>query len=184
MTNPFAAAQPAAAANPFQQAAPAAQPAAAAPVAQPAFQAPAAQPATQDAFASPGQDAPAGDPFGAPSGGGEHNLTDYLGELVLVTPTEWIESMPTKKGPTSAMRVDFVVLTGPSQGLEASDALVFQVVLKKDLKNIQRKGIPMLLGRMAKGEERNGNSAPWLFVEATEDDKVLARQWLAHKAQA
>lgn len=177
-----------------QQAAPPVQYDPAQQVPQPQFQAPPAQqfqapPAQQaapvpnaaDAFAQPGAAPAAGDPFGAPSPAGEHNLTDYVNELVLVTPTEWIDSMPTRLGESSAMRADFVVLTGAAQGLEAADALVFQTILKKDLQRIMRSGTPMLLGRLVMGNAKPGKSAPYLFEPASNEDMTLARQYLASK---
>ena len=144
--------------------------------------APAAQqsaPAT-DSFVDAGQDAPAGDPFADPAGPGSgEKITDFDGHLLLVTPTEHVESMYTRHGTVDVVRANVVVLDGAQPGHEIPDMLVFQTALKRDLIRVLNGTGKMMLGRLGRGEAKNGKSAPWIFIPGTDEDKTLARQYLA-----
>lgn len=157
--NPFAAARPAAAAE------------------KPSWPDTGSQP---DAFAPAGAAAPEGDPFATPSGPGSgEKITDYMDRLLLVTPTEHVEDMSTSIGDTDAVRANVVVLDGDQPGYEVPDMLVFQTALKRDLIRVLKGTATMMLGRLGKGEAKKGKSAPYIFIPPTDEDKTLARQYLA-----
>lgn len=104
---------------------------------------------------------------------------DYVGELVLFSPTQYIEEMKTsfstaEKPYCDAIMTDVVVIT--ANGEEFEDALIFQSALIGSLKRkIGRK----LLGRLGRGEAKKGQSAPYLLEAPSDDDIKLATEFLA-----
>lgn len=159
MTNPFAAAANNAAAN----------------------NAPAASMATASGNANaPETTAPAGnlsDMFSTNvSSGDMAKLKTDLGAAVLVRPTEWIESMKTVNGDTSAIRADWVVLDGPNQGEVRANSLVFNAVVRSTLKNVLDGPYPFFVGIVAEGEAKPGKNAPLVFATADPEQLKLAEQ--------
>lgn len=164
--------------NPFANATRTATP----PATQPAFQAPAAKPEPKPAPATKVESAGTGfgDPFGQPAGpsSGE-KITDMLGCLLLVKPTEYIEEMSTTSGDTDAVRADIAILDNTEEpGRIAKGVLIFQQVLKRDLRTIMDSPHPYLLGRLDRGQAKGNKSAPYIFVKFTEEEEALAHQFL------
>jgi hypothetical protein len=133
------------------------------------------------------------DPFKSGSAGGA-GITEYEGQLLLVTPTEYIESFPTTFGDTDTVRVDLVVLDGPDGIEEVEDTLVFQRVLISALKGRakfnekngvdEKTGFPrMILGVLIqdKEQQKKGQSAPWVLAEPNAEQAQAARDYLAGK---
>lgn len=166
MTNPFA--------NATRTATPPATP--------PAFQAPAAKPEPKPAPAAKAESAGTGfgDPFGQPAGPGSgEKITDMLGSLLLVKPTEYIEEMSTTSGDTDAVRADIAILDNTEEpGHIAEGVLIFQQALKRDLRKIMDSPQPYLLGRLDRGQAKGNKSAPYIFVKFTEEEAALANQFL------
>lgn len=119
-----------------------------------------------------------GDPFSSPGGATEHRISDFVGELVLVKPTEDIEEMLTEIGTTDAVRADVTPLTGPSAGELCEDMLIFQMALKRSLRKVMNGDKPYLLGRLTMGSKKPGKSAPYIFAEATPEEVAIARAHL------
>lgn len=133
------------------------------------------------------------DPFKSGSDGGA-GITAYEDQLLLVTPTEYVESISTSFGDTDAVRVDIVVLDAPDGPEEVEDTLVFQRVLISALKRQavfndkngvdEATGYPkMTLGVLFQNEDKKkkNQSAPWELKEPTDAQKKLARAYLADK---
>lgn len=125
-----------------------------------------------DEFAKPA--APGGDPL---------DLHALLGSLLVFEVTEDIDHIQTaftEPGQkTSAVRADVYVIDGPHSGMTRKDALVFPRVLQGQLRpSIGRK----VLGRIARGEAKKGQSAPWVLQAATDADLAKAADW--SRAQA
>ena len=162
MTNPFAASTTAPAGGPTTAA---------------TESAPKAEPTTT-APASLG----VGDPFATPVGIGDgERITDFVGRLLLVKPTEYIKEMNTSQGKTDAVRVDMAVLDDPDEpGKIVIGVLLFQQALKREAKNIMDGPLPYLLGRLDKGKTGGGNTL-YTFQPASEDDIALARQFISVK---
>lgn len=117
----------------------------------------------------------AGDPFALPSGGGgDYNFTDFLNELLLVRPTEYVAEFTTKRGVTDVVRVDVIRLDNDNEFVE--DVLVFQMALKRNLKKVLRGPNEWVLGRLALGEAKNGNNAPYILDKPTEDEIAHASE--------
>lgn len=157
-----------------------------------------AKPAEGDGFDSvdeSGAHAPgaAGDPFSTPPGVSEYKITELLGGLLLVKPTEVIEEMDTEIGRAeNVVRADVVVLTDTNlhedgqptgevlaAGSVVEDVLVFQMALKRALLRVMDGPNPFLLGRLGLGNAKKGKNAPYIFERPDEEDANLARQYLA-----
>lgn len=210
MTNPFEThAAATATAAPQQQFAPQQQPApsangmgAASPFAPsangsaqqqaPAF-APQAPAAPQQQPQAPSGGAPSGlgfdpdegqDPFSAPNGQNMERIADHVGELLLIRPTGFESNKPTVNGPRDAVFAN--VATLDRQGGEAGKIYysmqIFQAPLVRELNATLQGGKPFLLGRLSRGNPRNGDvtKAPYIFATPTAEDAALARQFLAH----
>jgi len=135
------------------------------------------------------------DPFKSGASGGA-GITQYDGQLLLVTPTEYVESINTSFGDTDAVRVDLVVLDGPDGPEEVEDTLVFQRLLisalKAQAKFNERHGVDpatgfpkMTLGVLKPNEDKQkkGQDAPWDLLEPDAAQAQMARDYLANKAQ-
>jgi hypothetical protein len=173
MTNPFAPATPVATA----------EPAATSP-----FNVPAAaanpDPASTGNGVSAAPNLGVGDPFASPTGlGGDGSkITDYIGRLLIVKPTEIIESMTTNQGVAhNVVRADVAVLDDPENpGKIVDGMLIFQVALKREAAAILASPVPYLLGRLEKGKIGNGNTL-YTFQAPSEPEQALARQFLQAK---
>lgn len=126
-----------------------------------------------------------GDPFAAPKGIGDgERITDFVGRLLLVKPTEFIEKMNTTQGPSDAVRADLAVLDDPDEpGKIVIGVLLFQQALRREAKAILDGPLPYLLGRLHKGTTGNNNTL-YTFQEANEAEIALARQFLAARPNA
>lgn len=135
------------------------------------------------------------DPFKSGSAGGA-GITEYDGQLLLVTPTEYVPSMKTVHGESDAVRVDFTVLDGPDGIEEVEDTLVFQRVLisalKKRAEFNEKNGVDeatgypkMILGVLMQDEaqKKPGQSAPWVLAEPSAEQAQAARDYLVGKKQ-
>jgi hypothetical protein len=135
------------------------------------------------------------DPFKSGSAGGA-GITEYDGQLLLVTPTEYVESMKTVHGDVDAVRVDFAVLDGPDGVEEVEDTLVFQRMLISAMKRQaifnEKNGVDeatghpkMILGVLKQDTDlqKKGQSAPWVLAEPDAAQAQAARDYLAGKKQ-
>jgi len=115
--------------------------------------------------------------FAQPSSGSDSvKPADLLGHLLLVTPLEFKESITTAFGESSAIAVDLVDLDTTE---EFNDVLFFGRGLIANLKsNIGAQ----VLGRMAQGIARPGQSAPWVLEAATDADTQKAIAYVQAKA--
>lgn len=133
------------------------------------------------------------DPFKSGSDGGA-GITEYGGQLLLVTPTEYVESISTSFGDTDAVRADFVVLDAPDGPEEVEDTLIFQRMLigalKSQAKFNEKNGVDeatgfpkMTLGVLIQDTERQkkNQSAPWVLAEPNAEQAQAARNYLAEK---
>ncbi len=132
--------------------------------------------ATDDGGVAPGR---TGDPFSTPAGSSEHRISEFVGELLLVKPTEDIMEMVTEIGTTDAVRADIVPLSGPNAGELCEDMLVFQMALKRALRKVMTGSNPFLLGRLGMGSKKPGKNAPYIFEQPTPEDVAVARAYLS-----
>lgn len=122
--------------------------------------------------------APAADPFADPSGISGEFIVDFVGNLLLVKPTEYIPEMKTKKSNGPVVRADLAVLDDENDpGRIVTGVLLFQQALRREAKAVLDGPSPYLLGRLLKTETGGGNDL-YIFEEGTDEDKDLARQFL------
>lgn len=125
-----------------------------------------------------------GDPFADPDGVGDGSrITEFVGRLLLVKPTEVIEEMNTSQGKArDVVRADIAVLDDAEEpGRIVEGVLLFQQALKREAKKIYEGPLPYLIGRLDKGKTGGGNTL-YTFQAATEEEKNIARQFLEVKA--
>ena len=122
------------------------------------------------------------DLFDAPASGGV-KITQFDGQLLLITPTAHEKDIATAYGPADAVTVDLVVLDGANAGEEHTGIRVFQKALQGQLRPKVGTG-RMVLGRLGRGTAKPGQSAPWLLADPTEQDKQTARDYLARANNA
>jgi hypothetical protein len=116
------------------------------------------------------------DSFDPPGSASKINWKDYLGSLLLIDVVKVEHDVPTRYGATDAVRVAIHVLHGPNEGDGLMDALVFPRVLQSQLRG---KIGGRVLGRLAQGAAKNDMDPPWKLDDPTEEDKTLARAWIA-----
>lgn len=107
----------------------------------------------------------------------EVKFTEFLGELLLITPTEYIEDFETSFGTKDPVVADVVVLSHKGTP-EHKDVLIFQGSVIGALKPrivTKRK----MLGVLAKGEAKKGQAAPYVLDPPTDEQAQIARDYLA-----
>ena len=120
-------------------------------------------------------------PFDSPATGAFFDWDSHNGELLLIMVDEYVDHIPTvhtKPGErTPAVRADIHVLTGEDAGSAYEGTLIFAKVMIPQLKKREGK---MVLARLAQGEKKKGQNAPWTLVDmATDPEAVkLGRKWL------
>lgn len=116
------------------------------------------------------------DEFASPATASGIKWEDYKGNLLLFTVKSQETGVQTAFGTADPVRADVTILDGDHTGEQILDTLVFPKVLIGQLKaNIGKK----VLGRLSQGNAKPGQSAPWMLTDATEDDKTVARKWVA-----
>lgn len=107
--------------------------------------------------------------FDAPSTGGSGlKPADVEGHVLVVEPLEYVASISTSFGDKDAIRVTVHDITDKAS---YEDVLWFGTALIGSLKKDVGK---RLLGKMSKGEAKPGQSAPWILVDLTGNEKAVA----------
>lgn len=123
-----------------------------------------------------------GDEFGDPGERSNFKLADHEGALLLITPRSLEEGIETSFGESDAIKADIVVLTKTNgkrlaEPEEHEGALIFQRVVIGQLEGAI--GKRRVLGKVGRGVAKKGQSAPFLIEKAEDDDKAIAREYLA-----
>jgi hypothetical protein len=133
-----------------------------------------------------------------------HQTVKTSGRLVLITPikAEQVPAMDPSKGLVTRWTVNVVVLNGETITVSVNDntkeefelpepvvpntkealiegMFVTSVMLGDQLRQAQEAKIPMLLGRIGRLKARGGQNPPYVLCEYTEEERVLARDYLA-----
>ena len=103
---------------------------------------------------------------------------DLEGRLLLIKPLELHSSIKTSFGDKEAIAADVHVLDGPNAGTVSHDVFVFPLALQGQIKKNIATG-RFNLGRLGKGVPKPGQRAPWRLLDPTDDDKGLARKYVA-----
>lgn len=116
--------------------------------------------------------------FSDPSTGDRCAPADVIGHLLIIKPTEHRTGVLTANyGPKDAIQVDVADLDDPTQpGKVFRDNLWFNGVLIGSLRGHLGE---LVLGRMAQGQAKPGQSAPYVLETVPEGaDKQRAVQWV------
>ena len=121
-------------------------------------------------------------PFAAPSSmeGSSVRPSDLNGHLLIIKPIEYKTGIATQLGTAEAIEVDLVDL---DTNEEHKSVLFFNIALRNALKpNIGKQ----VLVRIGQGTAKPGKSAPWILVNATDNQSDIdkATAYLAGQVQA
>lgn len=114
--------------------------------------------------------------FATPSAPGD-GITwgDHKGALLLIDVKSVESGVQTVHGLTDPVRADVTVIDGPGAEKTYDDTLIFPKLLIAQTKNQVGQKV---LGRLGQGNQKPGQSAPWLLLEATPDDIGKAEAWV------
>lgn len=107
--------------------------------------------------------------FASITASGSLKPADIENDLLIVKPTEYIAEMSTAMGTSDAIRVDVHDLT---TGEFHANVLWFSKVLVSSLRPLIGQQI---LAHMGKGVAKNNQSAPWMLIDASEDEDAVAQ---------
>lgn len=115
-------------------------------------------------------------PFAAPAAPGDGiTWADLKGCLLLIEPISVETDINTSYGMSDAVRANVVVLDGEEKGERYDNTLVFPKLLQSQLSSkIGQK----VLGRLGQGQQKPGQSPPWILSEATEQDQQVGLAYL------
>lgn len=121
-------------------------------------------------------------PFAAPATSESSSVkpADLEGKLLIIEPVEYKTGIQTSLGEAEAIEVNLVDL---DSGSTHSSVLFFNVALRNSLRpNIGKK----VLARIGKGVAKPGKSAPWVLLNATDNqaDVAKATAYLAGQVSA
>lgn len=108
--------------------------------------------------------------FDAPTSGGSDSVrpADLEGHVLVVEPIEYRPSVSTKYGDRDAIQV---IVHDISEKTSHDDVLFFGSALIATLKRDIGKKV---LAKMGKGEAKPGQSAPWILIDLTTNEKAVA----------
>lgn len=108
--------------------------------------------------------------FDAPTSGGSDSVrpSDLEGHVLVVEPIEYRPSVSTAFGDKDAIQV---TVHDISEKTSYDDVLFFGSALIATLKRDIGKKV---LAKMGKGEAKPGQSAPWILIDLTTNEKAVA----------
>ena len=112
-----------------------------------------------------------GNPFSSGMGSGDR-LKDYVGQLLVIQPTDYIEDFSTTLGETEVVIADVAVIDekNPAKSKELTGVVIFGKAMVPYLKRIMEKGKPAL-GRMIQRKSTGaGKSGAWALDQATPEE--------------
>jgi hypothetical protein len=121
---------------------------------------------------SPTATAPAKNPFGTSMSSGDR-LKDYVGRLILVTPTEFIEDFQTSIGEAEVIIADVVVIDEKdvTKSKELTSTVIFGRALVPYLKRKMEKG-EQALGRYVQREPASKGKSGAYAIEAPTNEEI------------
>ena len=120
--------------------------------------------------------------FEKPAAPGEGiNWADHKGSLLLVDVITQEHGVTTVHGLADPVRANVAVIDGPGAGQTYNDTLIFPKVLIGQTKSMAGKKV---LGRLTTGNQKPGQSPPWMLAEATDEDIRKAEAWVAANSKS
>jgi hypothetical protein len=119
------------------------------------------------------------DPFDGPGSGNDaFQPKTHLGDLLLITPDKIVPNVVTDYGVSDVTEADVAVLDGDMKGTTYTKTYIFAKFMQSQLRS--KLGGGQVLGRLGQGEAKKGQSPPWQLESPTEEDRVIARKYLAY----
>lgn len=120
--------------------------------------------------------------FATPSApGGGITWADHKDALLLIEPLSLESQVQTAFGAADAVKANVHVIDGPGAGESYDETLIFPKLLVSQTKNQMGQKV---LGRLGQGNQKAGQSAPWLLNEASPEDVAKAEAWVAANARS
>ena len=118
--------------------------------------------------------------FQQPSQGDQIKVAEHLGSLALIYVHEFREDFPTVHGPSDAVVADVHILDGATAGKSFGNTMLFNKALVGSLRSAA--GGDPVLGRIAQGVAKPGQTAPYILQPFTDADAKVGMAWVeAHK---
>jgi hypothetical protein len=109
------------------------------------------------------------------------DLEALMGRLLLIKPSRVEVGVSTVLGNKDATVADVHVLDGEDPGQMFGEAFIWPKVLQAQLRSTVSAG-RYCLGRLGQGNAKPGQNPPWKLADPTEDDREVARNYLAELA--
>lgn len=117
--------------------------------------------------------------FGDPSQGDQFKNAEHLGELVaFVSPSRVMVTTVHGEQESTVCRY-IVVLDGPDKGTVFDNSIVFGNLGRDAWSNGSHK---VVIGRVAQGQAKPGQSAPFILQPAEADERQVAGKWFDENA--
>jgi hypothetical protein len=121
------------------------------------------------------------DQFDNPGTATAIDLDELNGRLLLIKPSRVEVGISTVLGNKDATVCDVHVLDGTDPGQLFGEAFIWPKVLQAQLRSTVGSG-RYCLGRLGQGVAKPGQNPPWKLADPSEDDKKVARKYLAELA--
>lgn len=118
-------------------------------------------------------------PFDSPATASGIDLHSLKGALLIVTVHSHELGIKTAYGESDAIRCDVDVVDGDSAGTTFDNTLLFPKVLQSQLRP---KVGGKVIGRLGQGQQKPGQSPPWMLIEATPADVEAGKAYLNRTA--
>lgn len=119
--------------------------------------------------------------FSDPTPASQFKAEEHNGELMVVRVLDVETGIETSFGTCDAVRCSITVIDGQHADETYDDVLLFPKALVAALRGYAGKA--PVLGRLGKGQAKQGQSAPWVLNAATDDEKKTAADKLARGSQ-
>ncbi len=116
-------------------------------------------------------------PFATPASTAGINYEEHKGRLLIIEPLRVQKDVVTDYGTKDAVAANVHSLTGPTEADVYEDILIFPAVLQGQ---VRPKIGEKVLGRLAQGVAKKGQSAPWILEDPTADDIAKGVAYLDH----
>lgn len=103
-------------------------------------------------------------------------IKDHVGSLVIIAVNEFFEKMSTSMGERDTIKAEIAVVDGPGKDKRFPDGLLFGAKIVPQLR--AKLGGAPVLGTIGRGTAKAGQSAPYILIPASDEDKAKASNWV------
>lgn len=102
-------------------------------------------------------------------------IKDHVGDLVIIAVNEFTPDFVTAMGVRDTIKAEIAIVDGNEADTRYAEALLFG---SRVVPQLRGKIGAVVLGRIARGTAKPGQSAPYLIEKPTQHDKELATKWV------